>query len=130
CAFVLFYEPLFRSMSLRLIQCAVIAFNVPSFCSMCRYFVQCAFVLFYAPLSRSMCLRSFLCAVISFNEPSFDSMCRISFNVPSFGSMDRYLAQCASIHVYEPFSYFYVPTNWSMDSYPVLWALIPRETPA
>ena len=94
CAFLLFYGLFSHSMFLHPILCAVLSFNVPSFCSMDRSLVQCAFVLFYGSFSHSMCLPSVLwtvpliqCAFISFYGPFYSSI--LHSNLPSI-TIDLY----------------------------------------
>jgi len=74
--FILFYVPLFCSMCLYLIQCALVLIYVPLFRSMSLYLVQCAFVLIYVPSSCSMDRHLVLCSIIPFYEPLSHSMCR------------------------------------------------------
>src|SRR5699024_5133418 len=73
----LFYVPLFQSMDLHFVLCAVISVYGPLLCSMDCYSGLCAIVLFYGPLSRSMCLHSFLCFILPFYVPSSLSLARL-----------------------------------------------------
>src|SRR5699024_2832530 len=76
CAIIPPYVPSFDSMGLYPVLCAVIRVYVPSFDSMGLYPVLCAVIPLYVPSSRSMCPRSALCAFIPFYVPSFPPMCR------------------------------------------------------